>query len=180
MFSIQRKNRDYPGMVVIRNKEGNFVRDTGNKIFSVPQLARSMSNLPGYLTNGNTPEGIFKMHGFSVSLNKFIGPSPNIQLSLPVEMRPQQFLRIVPYRTAYGAGNFTVPCCQKSLGTIRLFTIHSMPGLPGVLKLLPTEQPSNRSIIKGMFIIRIPLHWVACALRKYGMEKDWKATSLSW
>ncbi|MEO6453411.1 MAG: hypothetical protein ABIN97_05030 [Ginsengibacter sp.] len=92
MYSFQRKNRDYPGLVIVRNKEGKFIRDSANNIFNVPQLARSIANLPGYLTNGNTPEGIFKMHGFSVSKSNFIGPSPNIQLSLPVEMSPRQFI----------------------------------------------------------------------------------------
>jgi hypothetical protein len=91
MYSLQRKNRDYPGLVIVRNKEGIFVRDSANKIFNVAQLARSITDLPGYLTNGNTPEGIFRMHGFNVSSSNFIGPSPNIQLSLPVEMSPQQF-----------------------------------------------------------------------------------------
>jgi hypothetical protein len=91
MFSFQRRNRDYAGLVIIRNKEGKFIRDSANNIFNVPQLARSIAGLPGYLTNGNTPEGIFRMHGFSVSGSSFIGPSPNIQLSLPVEMSVQQF-----------------------------------------------------------------------------------------
>lgn len=85
MYSFQRKDRNYPGMVVIRNSEGKFIRDSAEMIFNVPQLARSISNLPGYLTNGNTPQGIYRMHGFDVSTSIFIGPSPNIQLSMPGE-----------------------------------------------------------------------------------------------
>lgn len=91
MYSFQRKNRNYPGLVVIRNKEGKYIRDSGNIVFNVPQLARSIANLPSYLTNGNTPCGVFRMHGFDVSRSNFIGPSPNIQLSLPVEMSPRRF-----------------------------------------------------------------------------------------
>lgn len=91
MYSFQRKDRNYPGLVVIRNREGKFTRDSGEIIFNVPQLARSISNLPDYLTNGNTPQGIFRMHGFDVSTSIFIGPSPNIQLSIPGEISLKKF-----------------------------------------------------------------------------------------
>jgi hypothetical protein len=91
MYSFQRKNRDYPGMVLIRNAAGNFVTDSAGNIFHIPQLARSISNLPGYLRNGNTPQGIFKMYGFSVSMSNFIGPTPNVQMGMPVELSLQKF-----------------------------------------------------------------------------------------
>ncbi len=92
MYSFQRKNRDYPGLVVVRNKEGIFIKDSTGKIFSVSQLARSVNNLPCYLSNGNTPQGIFKMKGFGVSRGYFIGPTPNVQLSMPVEEKLSTFL----------------------------------------------------------------------------------------
>ena len=91
MYSFQRSDRNYPGLVLVRGRDGKFIRDSTGKIFSVPQLARSITNLPGYLTNGNTPQGIFWMHGFDVSMSNFIGPSPNIQLSMPVEVSLQKF-----------------------------------------------------------------------------------------
>jgi hypothetical protein len=91
MYSFQRKNRDYPGMVLIRNADGNFVRDSTGNIFHIPQLARSISNLPGYLRNGNTPQGIFKMYGFAVSMSNFIGPTANVQMGMPVELSIQKF-----------------------------------------------------------------------------------------
>ncbi|MEP6947877.1 MAG: hypothetical protein ABI863_01320 [Ginsengibacter sp.] len=93
MYSLQRKNRDYPGIVIIRDKNGNFISDSSGNIFSVPQLARSITNLPVYLTNGNTPQGIFVMHGFDVSMSSFIGPTANIQLSMPVETSLQNFFK---------------------------------------------------------------------------------------
>lgn len=91
MYSFQRKNRDYPGMVLIRNADGNLVRDSSGNIFHIPQLARSISNLPGYLRNGNTPQGIFKMYGFAVSMSNFIGPTANVQMGMPVELSIQKF-----------------------------------------------------------------------------------------
>lgn len=91
MYSIQRKDRDYPGMVLIRNANGDFIKDSLGNIFNVPQLARSITNLPGYLRNGNTPQGIFKMYGFGVSMSSFIGPTANIQMGMPVELSLQKF-----------------------------------------------------------------------------------------
>ncbi len=91
MYSFQRANRDFPGLVVVRNPEGKFVKDSTNNLFCVPQLARSITNLPSYITNGNTPQGIFRLKGFGVSMNSFIGPTANIQMLLPVEDGAKHF-----------------------------------------------------------------------------------------
>ncbi|MEO6723507.1 MAG: hypothetical protein ABIN67_24280 [Ferruginibacter sp.] len=91
LYSFQRKNRNYPGIAVVRDSTGKFVKDETGNIFSVPQLARSISALPGYLTNGNTPQGIFRMYGFDTSKSTFIGPTTNIQLTMPFETSLQHF-----------------------------------------------------------------------------------------
>jgi len=93
LFSIQRKNRNYPGIVIVRDTNGNFITDEKGKLFAVPQLARSITNLPGYLTNGNTPQGIFRMYGFDISKSGAIGPTQNIQLTMPFETSVQHFLK---------------------------------------------------------------------------------------
>ncbi len=93
MYSLQRKNRDYPGIVIIKDKNGNFITDSNGVIFNVPQLARSITNLPFYLHFGNTPQGIFLMHGFQVSMSNFIGTTANVQLSMPAETSIKMFLR---------------------------------------------------------------------------------------
>jgi len=93
IYSIQRKNRNYPGLVIVRDTNGNFITDNKSNIFSVPQLARSINNLPGYLTNGNTPQGIFRMYGFDKSKIDAIGPTENIQLTMPFETSVQHFLK---------------------------------------------------------------------------------------
>jgi hypothetical protein len=85
MFSFQRRNRNYPGLAMVRGKDGNFIKTGNGNYFSVPQLARSISNMPGYLTNGNTAQGIFKMFGFGNSKSSFIGPTTNIQMVMPFE-----------------------------------------------------------------------------------------------
>ena len=91
VISFQRTNRNYPGLALVRDAKGNFIKDDAGNIFSVPQLARSISALPGYLTNGNTPEGIFRMYGFDHSKSIFIGPTTNIQLSMPFENKASHF-----------------------------------------------------------------------------------------
>jgi len=88
VFSFQRRDRNYPGLAMVRNTTGNFIKKDDGNYFAVGQLARSASNMPGYITNGNTPQGFFKMNGFDTSTSFFIGPTTNIQLSMPHEYHP--------------------------------------------------------------------------------------------
>lgn len=91
VFSFQRVNRDFHGITIIRNSEGNFIKDENGSIFYVEHLARAISNLPGYLTNGNTPQGIFSIQGTAISKNYFIGPTENLQLVLPFEVNASNY-----------------------------------------------------------------------------------------
>ena len=93
LISIQRKNRNYPGIVLVRDAAGNFILNEKDSIFSVPQLARSVSNMPSYISGGNTPEGIFRMDGFDTSKSMFIGPTTNVQLMMPYEGTPAHFYK---------------------------------------------------------------------------------------
>ena len=88
VFSFQRKDRNYPGIAMVRNTTGDFIKNEDGNYFSVGQLARSATNMPGYITDGNTPQGFFKMNGFDTSKSFFIGPTTNIQLSMPHEYHP--------------------------------------------------------------------------------------------
>ena len=85
IFSFQRRVRDWPGRAIVRLPDKQFARAADGLLFSVAQLARSVSGLPGVITNGNTPQGIHVWRGFAVSDNRFIGPTPNLQLALPHE-----------------------------------------------------------------------------------------------
>ncbi len=91
IYSIQRKNRDYPGLAFIQNADGSFVKDAKGKLKTFVQLARSASNLPYFITNGSTPQGIFRIDSTDVSRNQFIGPTPNIQLRMPNEIPGDSF-----------------------------------------------------------------------------------------
>jgi hypothetical protein len=85
VFSFQRWNRDQPGLALIQGGDGRFMRDSAGRLIMIRQLARSGSNLPFFITNGNTPQGIFRIQGTGVSRNQYIGPTPNLQLLMPFE-----------------------------------------------------------------------------------------------
>jgi hypothetical protein len=85
IYSFQRWARDYPGLALIQNADGGFVRDAQGRVQLFRQLARSGSDLPYFIRNGSTPQGIYSIRGLGVSHINFIGPTPNIQLILPNE-----------------------------------------------------------------------------------------------
>lgn len=85
VYSFQRWDRDQPGIAAIQGADGRFVRDSSGKLILIRQLARSGSNLPYFITNGNTPQGVFRIRGIGRSVNQFIGPTPNLQMTMPHE-----------------------------------------------------------------------------------------------
>ncbi|MBC7850257.1 MAG: hypothetical protein H7Y31_11000 [Chitinophagaceae bacterium] len=91
IYSFQRWNRDYPGLAIVQNKDGSFVRREDGRLMVFQQLARSGSSLPYFLTNGNTPQGIYSIQSTGVSRNNYIGPTPNIQLQMPFEDSLEKF-----------------------------------------------------------------------------------------
>ena len=91
VYSFQQWNRDYPGIAVIQLEDGNFARDSEGKLITIQQLARSGSSLPYFITNGNTPQGIYRITGLDTSSNNIIGPTPNLQMIMPNEMYWKDF-----------------------------------------------------------------------------------------
>jgi hypothetical protein len=85
IYAFQRWNRDYTGLAIIQDADGKFARDERSRLIAVRQLARAGSNLPYFITNGNTPQGIFSIQGIDTSHNNFIGPTPNLQMTMPFE-----------------------------------------------------------------------------------------------
>ena len=85
LCSFQSANRNNPGFLMIRTADGKWLRDEKGNAYKFPQLARAVSNLPFYLTNGNTPQGLYRINGFDTSDNAWIGPTTNLQMCLPFE-----------------------------------------------------------------------------------------------
>ena len=92
IYSLQRSNRSFAGLVIIRKPDGTFLKDSSGNYFHTSQLARAITNYPYYITNGNTPQGILRFSGFDVSRLLYIGPTPNLQLQLPYETTASSFV----------------------------------------------------------------------------------------
>ncbi len=91
IVSLQRPGRQQMGLALVRAADGRFVRDAGGRLFASPQLALARSGLPGTLTNGNTPQGLFTVVGAGTATNPNIGPTPYLHSKLPVEATPAEF-----------------------------------------------------------------------------------------
>lgn len=91
LYSLQRRGRTDMGLVLVRAADGRFVRDARGQLFAQPQLALSRSSLPGTITNGNTPQGIFTIVGAGTATNPNIGPTPYLHSKLPIEATTAEF-----------------------------------------------------------------------------------------
>ena len=91
LFSLQRLNRKQPGLAVIRGADGRFVRNPDGTLFSLPQLANARTDMPGTITNGNTPQGVFTIVGTGTASNKWIGPTTYLYSQIPVEASVADF-----------------------------------------------------------------------------------------
>jgi len=91
LCSFQSTDRNNPGYLMIRLADGTWMKNEQGEELRFPQLARSISNLPFYLTNGNTPQGLYKITGVDTSDNNWIGPTTNLQMILPFEKNASDF-----------------------------------------------------------------------------------------
>lgn len=85
VVSLQHNNRNIPGTIRFRLPNHTWHKRTDGTIWEAPQLARAITNLPYYITNGNTPQGLYVLDGFAVSENDWIGPTTNLQMRMPFE-----------------------------------------------------------------------------------------------
>jgi hypothetical protein len=96
IYSFQSFNRDIPGLAIVQNSDGSFVRDESGRLRIFEQLARSASNLPWFISNGSTPQGLYSITGTGFSKNVFIGPTPNLQMVMMNEVNPPTFTHYFP------------------------------------------------------------------------------------
>lgn len=96
IYSFQSFNRDIPGLAIVQNADGSFVRDDSGHVRTFAQLARSASNLPWFINNGSTPQGLYSITGTGFSKNVFIGPTPNLQMVMMNEVNPPTFTHYFP------------------------------------------------------------------------------------
>jgi hypothetical protein len=91
IFSVQRPGRHVFGLALVRGANGRFVRDADGRLFAQPILARATSELPGTITNGHTPRGVFTIVGVGTPTLKWIGPTPYLHSKLPLEATVAEF-----------------------------------------------------------------------------------------
>jgi hypothetical protein len=92
VFSLQRPGRQAMGLALVRAPDGRFLRGSDGSLLAIPQLALARSGLPGTITNGNTPQGVFTIVGSSVAAsNPTIGPTPFLHSKLPIEASVAEF-----------------------------------------------------------------------------------------
>lgn len=58
LFLFCRKNRYYPCLFIMKDRNDTLVRREDGSLWSTPALAKSARDYPYYQTNGNTPTGI--------------------------------------------------------------------------------------------------------------------------
>jgi len=97
VYSFQRWNRDYPGLAIVQDATGRFMRHPDGRLMIFEQLARSASDLPWFITNGSTPQGVYSIQGTAVSRNSLIGPTPNLQLLMPNENNWEKYFQYAPW-----------------------------------------------------------------------------------
>ncbi len=91
IYSLQRAGRQQMGLALVRGADGRFVRDARGQLYTSPQLALARTGLPGTITNGNTPQGLFTIVGAGTATNPNIGPTPYLHSKLPTEASPAEF-----------------------------------------------------------------------------------------
>ena len=103
LYSIQHKDRNKTGKVFVQSENGSLVKDN-SQVVVINQLARSATNLPMYITNGNTPVGVFRINSLAKSDNVFIGPTLSFVTYLPFECEASTFFNAT--RTQFTLENY--------------------------------------------------------------------------
>lgn len=62
MYVLCRPDRGTLCLAVLKNRQGEFVRENG-QLWSVPLLLRSVHNLSPVFTRGQTPQGVYRIEG---------------------------------------------------------------------------------------------------------------------
>jgi hypothetical protein len=91
IYSFQRNDRQRFGLAVVRAADGRFVRNPDGSIFNIPHLANAITNLPGTVTNGNTPQGLFTIVGAGTATVAWIGPTPFLESKVVKEASVAEF-----------------------------------------------------------------------------------------
>lgn len=83
LFALLPKNRELPGTVLIKSRDGKFFWDTEKEsLFHLPILGLSYRRLPFYCRNGQTPQGIYTIDSVMPKANNPLEYGKNRRLIL--------------------------------------------------------------------------------------------------
>lgn len=93
LFQHTFQGRKFAIVLRMESESRMFLKDSSDRWVDIGTGINTLSvlQIPYFLINGNTPEGIFKFRKITTSSNPRIGPTPVIQLSLPQEISPGEF-----------------------------------------------------------------------------------------
>ncbi|OLP17592.1 hypothetical protein BST81_14805 [Leptolyngbya sp. 'hensonii'] len=95
VYVLCRPNREVLCQTVVKNKQGEFVRQNG-ELWTVPLLLRSLHNLSWNFQRGATPQGIFRMEGMEeqpdLKFFRAFGQFPLVNLFVPFESGVKSFV----------------------------------------------------------------------------------------
>ncbi len=95
LYVICQQNRQVLCQAVIKDRNGEFVRENG-KLWSVPLLLRSLHHLSWNFTRGQTPQGIYRIEGTvpqpDTEYFRAYGQFPLVKVFVPFEAGVKEFL----------------------------------------------------------------------------------------
>jgi hypothetical protein len=96
LYAVCQPDRDVLCRTVLKNRDGEFVRQADGKLWSVPLLLRSIHGLAWNFSRGQTPQGIYRIEGSVPQPDdeffRAFGQFPLVNLFVPFEPGARQFL----------------------------------------------------------------------------------------
>ncbi len=96
LYVLCRPNRWVLCQMVVKDKQGNFVRQGNGQLWSVPLLLRSLHSLNWNFERGQTPQGIYRMEGVvpqpDLDYFRAYGQFDLVKLFVPYEPGVKAFL----------------------------------------------------------------------------------------
>ena len=82
MFMFCRDNRIYPCLMILKDVNGNLVRNADGSIWTHKALASAKTGLPSYTRNGNTPAGVLTIDSVMPTADQQISYGKNRRMIL--------------------------------------------------------------------------------------------------
>lgn len=70
LYMFCRHNHEHPCLLLMKDKNGNWRRESSGKLWSQPKLGMSRHGLPAHQTNGDTPQGIYTIDSVMPEANR--------------------------------------------------------------------------------------------------------------